>query len=104
MQDEFRAVYERHVGYVLAGDVKSALADIVQENLPTIFEGVDFPKGAVDAADIKDVRCEGDRAVGEVLYRTPDRTIGLRSIWERRDGAWKSVALENFPVEAGAAG
>lgn len=97
--DDFRVVYTRHVGRVGAGDVKAALADMVPENLPTVFEGVTVPRGAVHAYEIKDTRVDGDRRIGEAVYRTADTVIGLRSIWELRDGTWKAAALENFPVD-----
>ncbi|MFZ0715286.1 hypothetical protein [Mycobacterium sp.] len=32
--EQFRPIYEKHVGYVVAGDVKSALADMEQETSP----------------------------------------------------------------------
>lgn len=98
--EEFRALYERHVGHVVSGNVKAALADMVPENMPAVFDGVDFPKGQVDHADIKDVRADGDRRIGDAIYHTPSGLIGLRSIWERRDGEWKAAVLENFPVAA----
>ncbi len=36
---DFRELYERHVGAVASGDFKAALADMVQENMPAVFEG-----------------------------------------------------------------
>ncbi|GLZ13191.1 hypothetical protein Acsp04_34260 [Actinomadura sp. NBRC 104425] len=98
--DDFRALYERHVGYVASGDVRAALADMVQENMPAVFEGVRVPaRGAVEGYEIRSVRAEGDRRIGETVYRTPDGPIGLRSIWELRDGEWKAAELENFPPQ-----
>ena len=96
--DDFRAVYERHVGYVRSGEVKSALADMVPENLPTVFDGIDFPKGAVTDAEIRRVAADGDRRIGEAVYHTPAGPIGLRSIWEWREQGWKAAVLENFPA------
>lgn len=96
--EDFRTLYERHVGYVVAGDMKAALADMVQENLPAVFEGVTVPRGAVNGFEIKSVRAEGEKQIGETVYDTPDGVIGLRSIWELRDSTWKAAALENFPV------
>ncbi|MFE7419055.1 hypothetical protein [Rhodococcus sp. NPDC057529] len=99
--EDFRELYERHVGYVVSGDMKSALADMVQENLPAVFDGVTVPRGDVDGFEIKDVRADGDRRIGETVYTTPGGTIGLRSIWERHEGRWLAAALENFPAEGG---
>ncbi|MGW5383096.1 hypothetical protein [Nocardia sp. NPDC003963] len=96
--EDFRTLYERHVGHVVTGDMKAALADMVQENLPAVFEGVTVPRGAVNGYEIKAVRAEGDKQIGETVYDTPAGVIGLRSIWELRDGVWKAAALENFPV------
>lgn len=93
---EFRALYERHVQYVLDGDMKAALADMVRERVPQVFEGVTVPRGKVDSLRIVDVRREGDTWVGETEYHTPEGRIGLRSIWEQHDGTWKAAALENF--------
>ncbi len=98
--DEFRPLYERHVGYVVAGDMKAAIADMVQENLPTVFEGVEVPRSAVDGFTIKDVRADGDRMIGDTVYEVGGKLIGLRSIWERRGDTWLAAELENFPTEA----
>ncbi|MCX4098456.1 hypothetical protein [Nocardia sp. alder85J] len=98
--EDFRARYERHVGYVRAGDVQAALGDMVAENIPAVFEGVRVPGREVSAARIVEVRAEGDTYVGEAVYDTPEGVIGLRSIWEQRDGVWLAAALANFPVEA----
>ena len=101
--EDFRTLYERHVGYVVSGNMKAAIADMVQENIPAVFDGVSVPRGAVNGFEIKDVRLEGDRQIGETVYDTPDGVIGLRSIWELRDGVWKAAALENFPVSGASA-
>lgn len=95
---DFRARYERHVQHVLDGDVRSALAEMVQENLPQVFDGVSVPGRTVHSARIVDVRREGDTWVGETVYTTPEGVIGLRSIWEEHDGVWLAARLENFPV------
>ncbi|MBH0781047.1 hypothetical protein [Nocardia bovistercoris] len=96
--EDFAELYERHVGKVVSGDIGAALADIAEENLATAFDGVVVPRAAVDAFEIKNVRVEGGAGIGETVYQTADGPIGLRSIWETRDGRWKAVALENFPV------
>ncbi|WP_026342579.1 hypothetical protein [Nocardia sp. BMG111209] len=98
--EDFRARYERHVGRVEAGDSRAALADMVPENLPAVFEGVRVPGRVVTAVRIVGVRAEGDTRIGEAVYTTPEGVIGLRSIWELRDGVWLAAALENFPAEA----
>ncbi len=95
---DFRARYERHVQFVLEGDVRSALADMVQENLPRVFEGVTVPGKNVVSLRIADVRKEGGVWIGETVYTTTEGRIGLRSIWESHDGVWLAAALENFPV------
>lgn len=97
--DDFRVRYEGHVGRVAAGDTRSALADIVPETIPGIFEGVAVPGKDVTDVRIVDVRADGDRRVGEAVYTTPQGRIGLRSIWVWRDDAWLAAVLENFPVE-----
>ena len=101
--DEFRRIYERHVDHVRSGDMKAAIADMVSENVPAVFEGVDVPRSAVESVEIVEVRADGDLRVGASVYRLPDRAIGLRSFWERRDGRWLAARLENFEApEAGA--
>lgn len=95
---DFRARYERHVQFVLDGDIKSALADMVRENLPKVFEGVTVPAGNVVSLRVVDVRKEGGTWIGETVYTTADGPIGLRSIWEAHDGVWLAAALENFPA------
>ncbi|GAA2454541.1 hypothetical protein GCM10010191_86880 [Actinomadura vinacea] len=96
---DFRARYERHVQHVLKGDLKSALAEMVQENLPHVFDGVTVPGRTVHSLRIVDVRRDGEVWIGETVYVTPEGGIGLRSIWEEHDGVWLAARLENFPVE-----
>ncbi|SHN46663.1 hypothetical protein [Cryptosporangium aurantiacum] len=96
MSDEFRELFERHVGYVVAGDIKAALADMVPERIPAVFEGVTVPGGEVTDARIVDVRRDGETWIGEAVYETPNGPVGLRSIWILHEGAWKANALENF--------
>jgi len=98
-EDDFRAVYERHVGHVVAGDHKATLADMVPEKLPTVFQGVTVPRSAVTGHEIRQVRADRDLRIGETVYRTADGPIGLRSIWERRGERWLAAALENFPAD-----
>lgn len=96
---EFRDLYVKHVESVAAGDMKAALADMVQANVPAVFEGVQVPRGKVLSYEIKDARAEGDLRIGEAVYVTADEgAIGLRSTWELRDGAWKAASLGNFAV------
>ncbi|MCF8601984.1 hypothetical protein L5I01_01630 [Gordonia sp. HY442] len=94
--DEFRRIYERHVEHVRSGDMKAAIADMVSENVPAVFDGVDVPRSAAQDAQIVGVRADGDRRIGESVYRMTDRSIGLRSIWESRGGRWLAADLENF--------
>jgi len=97
---EFRELYERHTGYVLAGDFKASLADMVQSVIPAVFEGVVVPRGNVLTRNIVDVRKEGDRWIGDTVYETQEGVIGLRSFWVLDEGEWKAAELANFPVEA----
>ncbi|GAC68495.1 hypothetical protein [Gordonia soli] len=96
--DEFRARYESHVRRVVSGDMKAAVADMVPDAVPAVFEGVDVPRGAVDDFEIVGVRPDGDRMVGEAVYISAERSIGLRSYWVRYDDDWRAAALENFPT------
>ena len=94
----FEAVYRRHVGLVVAGDFSAVLEDMDPASMPSVFNGVDAPRGDVEDAEIVSVRLEGDRAVGEAVYTVPDRRIGLRSGWHHNGTTWKAHALENFAV------
>lgn len=96
--EQFQQRYVRHVARVAAGDMKAALAEMVQANLPAVFDGVDVPRTAVHRFEILGVRADGDRMIGEAVYDVDDRRIGLRSIWENHDGTWLAAALENFAV------
>jgi hypothetical protein len=97
---EFRALYERHTDYVVAGNLKASLADMVPEVIPAVFEGVVVPRGEVNSKNIVDVRKEGDRWVGDTVYDTPEGKIALRSFWVLHEGDWKAAELANFPHEA----
>ena len=94
--EDFRTRYEQHVGYVVSGNMKAALGDMVRENLPHVFDGVDAPQAPPVGFEIVDVRADGDLMVGETVYDMGDRSIGLRSIWELHDGRWLAAKLENF--------
>lgn len=96
----FEAVYRHHVDMVVQGDMKAVMADMVPESLPQVFAGIDTPRGEVREADIVSVRIDGDRAVGEAVYTTADRKIGLRSGWQYDSETWKADTLENFAVDA----
>ena len=97
--EDFTKTYETHVGYVAAGDVASAVGDMVAANVPAVFEGVDVPRGDVDGYEIRDTRADGARMIGEAVYSTEGRRIGLRSIWERHEGRWLAAELENFEAD-----
>lgn len=98
--EEFRTIYERHVGYVAGGDMKAALADMLPENLATVFDGVVVPRDGIISSEIRSVRADGDRFVGETVYHTADGAIGLQSRWVNRDGRWLAAELENFATDA----
>lgn len=103
--ETFRAIYEKHVAGVAAGDTAAVLADMVQAGLPTVFEGVEIPRGSIEAYEIVAVTVADDRMVGETVYRTAAGVVGLRSIWERHDDRWLAAELANFPVrESGTPG
>ncbi|MBD0024469.1 hypothetical protein GII33_19875 [Gordonia pseudamarae] len=96
--ETFRGIYEKHVAGVAAGDMETVLADMVRANLPTVFDGVDIPRGSIETYEIIGVRADGEQMVGETVYRTKAGVIGLRSIWDRHDDRWLAAELANFPV------
>lgn len=98
-EQAFRQRYETHVGYVLAGNLKASLGDMVPEVIPAVFEGVTVPRGQVDSLEVKAVYKQDGKWYGETVYDTPDGRIGLRSVWWLRDGVWLAAELENFAVE-----
>ena len=98
--DDFRARYEQHVRHVKSGDMKAAIADMVQANLATVFDGVQVPRAAVEKAEIVGVHADGDTLVGEAIYHLAAGPVGRRSIWENHDGQWLAVKLENFTADA----
>lgn len=92
----FESTYRRHVAMVVEGDLKGVLADMDPQALPQVFEGVTVPRTGVSAAEVRTVRVEGSRAVGEAIYRTSRATIALRSGWSYDGSAWLADRLENF--------
>lgn len=94
--DDFETTYRSHVEKVVNGDLKGVMADMDPASLATVFEGVTTPRGEVTSAEIVSVRPDGERAVGEALYVTPEATIGLRSGWAHDGTAWRADHLENF--------
>ncbi|MEU1275545.1 hypothetical protein [Streptomyces sp. NPDC005799] len=95
---DFEDVYRHHVAMVLAGELKEVMKDMAPGCVPAVFEGVTVPRDEVSAADVVTARVDGDRAVGEAVYTTPDGPIGLRSGWGLVDGVWQADTLENFPA------
>jgi hypothetical protein len=100
--EQFQKRYERHVANVAQGNMKAALAEMVQANLPAVFDGVDVPRADVHRFEIQGVRADGNLMIGETIYDVDDRRIGLRSIWENHDGEWLAARLENFAVSESA--
>lgn len=97
---DFDSVYRAHVDMVVSGDLKGVMADMDPASLPTVFNGVDVPRGVVDSAEIVRTSVEDQRAVGEAIYRIQDGAIGLRSGWTLTDGRWLADHLENFEPSA----
>jgi hypothetical protein len=93
---QFEKAYSRHVAMVQGGDLEGVMADMHPDALPTVFQGVDVPRGSVLAAEVRAVRVVDGRGIGECVYTTPRGRIGLRSGWTRVGAFWKADALENF--------
>ncbi|MCW2800790.1 MAG: hypothetical protein JWQ70_2262 [Aeromicrobium sp.] len=94
--DGFDRVYRHHVDSVVVGDLDEVLTDMADGSVPQVFSGVRIPRAAVDSSDIRSVRLEGDRAIGECVYTTDGTAIGLRSGWSHDGVTWRADQLENF--------
>lgn len=92
----FEKTYTHHVAMVKAGDLQGVMADMHPDAVPGVFKGADVPRGEVHETDIRSVRLENGRGVGECVYTTPDGRIGLRSGWVHDGVVWKADSLENF--------
>jgi hypothetical protein len=92
----FEPVYRAHVAMVVEGDLKGVMADMEPASLAHVFDGVDVPRGDVDSAEVVRIAVVDGRGVGEAVYRTGARDIGLRSGWSYVDGRWLANSLENF--------
>lgn len=92
----FEKTYTHHVAMVQAGDLAAVMADMHPDAVATVFRGVDVPRGEVRDTEIRSVRLENGRGIGECVYTTPDSRIGLRSGWVHDGVAWKADSLENF--------
>ncbi|WP_204164518.1 hypothetical protein [Nocardioides daejeonensis] len=99
-QEGFESVYRRHVDNVVAGNMRDVLADMAPGSVPSVFEGVRTPQGPVRSADVLAARVDGQRAVGEAVYRLEDEVVGLRSGWVYDGSRWVADQLENFDAEA----
>src|SRR3546814_4294001 len=71
------------------------MADMDPASLPSVFEGVSATGGDVSSAPVVGVRPDGERAIGEAVYKTPAGAIGLRSGWFHDATARKADQLEN---------
>lgn len=94
--ETFQTIYREHVAMVVSGDLKGVMGDMDPAVVGTVFDGVIVPRGAVNAAEVISHAVDGDRAVGEAIYRTAEGSIGLRSGWRLADGRWLADHLENF--------
>ena len=97
---EFRELYERHTGYVVEGNVKASLADMVPSVVPAVFKGVVVPRGRATSRTILDVRKEGDRWVGDTVYETPRRPDRAALLLDHARGCLAGRGAEELPVEA----
>lgn len=100
-ESQFRERYEKHVGYVVAGDSAAALADMLPGVVPAVYDGVTVPKGKVTSRVILGVYNRDGKWHGETVYRTAAGAVGLRSIWWLHEDQWFAAELENFPVDGG---
>jgi len=92
----FEQTYSHHVAMVKAGDLEGVMGDMHPPALATVFLGVDVPRGQVLSTEIRTMRVDSGRGVGECVYTTPVGRIGLRSGWIHDGAAWKADSLENF--------
>lgn len=97
-QSQFQERYEKHVGYVVAGDTRAALADMMPGVVPAVYEGVTVPRDITGHVVVRVYKADG-KWHGETVYETPTGPVGLRSIWWSQDGEWLAAELENFPVD-----
>lgn len=97
-ESQFRERYEKHVGYVMAGDSAAALADMLPGVVPAVYDGVILPGGPLTSL-IVGVYKKAGKWHGETIYDTAAGAIGLRSIWWLHEGEWRAAELQNFPVE-----
>jgi len=93
---DFDAVYQRHVDAVVAGDLRTVMADMNPTVVPEVFEGVIVPKGDVTEARVIATVTNGAIGIGQAVYETPAGPIGLVSTWLLIDGSWKADELANF--------
>jgi len=98
--ETFEQTYRRHVAMVKSGDLKGVMGDMAPGSVPEVFQGVVTPRDDVVSTDIRDIRLDGDRGVGECVYTTVTATIGLRSGWLHDGSAWRADTLENFEPDA----
>src|SRR3954451_16548020 len=96
-ESQFRKRYERHVGYVVAGDTQAAVADMLPGVIPAVYDGVTVPRG-ITGRSIVAVYSKDGKWYGETVYETASGPVGLRSVWWPHDGDWFAAELENFPV------
>src|SRR4051794_18551783 len=95
--EQFRERYERHVGYVVAGDTQAALADMLPGVIPQVYAGVTVPRD-ITGHRIVAVYDKDGKWCGETVYETATGPVGVRSIWWCHDGEWLAAELENFPA------
>ena len=93
----FRERYERHVGYVVAGDTAAAVADMLPGVMPAVYEGITVPRD-ITGSTIVAVYKKAGTWYGETVYETESGPVGLRSVWWSHEGDWLAAELENFPV------
>lgn len=89
-----RARAEAHANATVAGDLRSAGSDLTKEGAANAQAVMARLPKALDAAEVQEVKPEGDEWVARIAYRGEGREVVVASRWAERDGRPKIVDLQ----------
>lgn len=89
-----RETANRHGDFVVAGNMRSAMADFTPEALQKFQARGVFPPRGANTYEVVNERQEGDRHIYEITYRKDQESVTLRSTWGQVGDEWKIVDIE----------
>jgi hypothetical protein len=91
---DIRTFAEKHAEAVVAGDMRTAGADLTKEGAEKAGPVMSQLPRSLEGAEILAVTSEDDRWIAQIAYRGEGREVKVASTWAERGDRPKIVDLE----------